>query len=87
MDQIQRVKLRYVKLNEAVKEQDKTQAETARMRIDKEATERIVRNALGSQQIREDEKKRNKRLGKNLMSDSDGEDNNEGDEKTSSKPN
>lgn len=61
MDQIQRVKLRYLKLNEAVQEKDKVSKEQARMRIDKEATERIVRNALGSQQLREDELKQKQR--------------------------
>ncbi len=48
MDQIQRVKLRYMKLNTAVKENEKSDKSEMKMRIDKEATERIVKNALGS---------------------------------------
>ena len=47
MEQIQRVKLRYVKLNQAVHETKAEEKETSRLRIDKEATERIIKNALG----------------------------------------
>ena len=60
MEQIQRVKLRYMKLNEAVQAQQKAQNDAQKMRLDKEATERIVRNALGSQ-IKEDEERNRQR--------------------------
>ena len=73
MDAIQRVKLRYMKLNDAVKQRDANQVEQARIKVDKEATQRIVRNALGSQ-IEQDEAKRNTK--KNLMSDSESDDDN-----------
>jgi len=71
MDQIQRVKLRYMKLNSAVEKAGKAQQEGSRLRIDKEATERIVRNALGSQ-IKQDEvaERSRHRAKKNLLSDS-----------------
>ena len=45
------------------------------MRLDKESTDRMIRNALGSQQILEDEKKLKIKANRNLMSsDSDEED-------------
>ena len=70
MGQIERVKLRYIKLRQA--EQEKADAEKAesRVKIDKEATERIVKNALGARQLREDEQMRAASQ-RNLMSSSD----------------
>ena len=49
MDQIERVKLRYVKLRQAVQDIEKAEKAESRMKIDKEATERIIKNALGAQ--------------------------------------
>ncbi len=49
MDQIERVKLRYVKLRQSVQDIEKAEKEESRMKMDKEATERIIKNALGAQ--------------------------------------
>ena len=77
MDQIQRVKLRYVKLNQALAQNEKSEKESTRMRLDKEATERIVKNALGSQ-LKEDQMKQKKANStkRNMMSDSEESDDN-----------
>ena len=63
-----------MKLNSAVQDNEKAQKERAKMSIDKEATERIIKNALGSQ-IKEDEAKNRQKLKskRNMMSSSDDE--------------
>ena len=43
------VKERFTKLQDALKTQSSTNVEQAQMKIDKEATERMIRHALGSQ--------------------------------------
>lgn len=48
MGQIERVKLRYIKLRQAEQEKERVEKAENRIKIDKEATERIVKNALGS---------------------------------------
>jgi len=72
-----------MKLNTAIKESEKSEKDCAKMRIDKEATERIVKNALGSQ-IDEDERSRLKKAAsskktakRNMLSDSEESDSEE----------
>ena len=48
MSQTEHVKERYVKLEKAIKERDNKKKTNERNRLDKEATERIIRHALGS---------------------------------------
>ena len=45
-----------MKLNSAVADKEKREKDARKLTIDKAATERIIKNTLGSQ-IREDEKK------------------------------
>ena len=50
MDQTNRVKERYMKLQEALQEKDKAKSgRNERSKLDKEATERMIKHAIGSQ--------------------------------------
>ena len=80
-----------MKLNTAIKENEKSDKDCAKMRIDKEATERIVKNALGSQ-VDEDERSRQKKAAsskkstkKNMLSDSESDSEEQAKEKKSVK--
>ena len=50
MDQTNRVKERYMKLQEALQEKDKAKSgRNERSKLDKEAAERMIKHAIGSQ--------------------------------------
>jgi len=49
LEQIQHVKERYLKLNQATQKSDHSKKEAARMKLDKEMTERLIKHAIGSQ--------------------------------------
>ena len=44
------------------------------MKLDKEATARMIKNALGNEQLQEDERKRHEQNKRNMLSDSEDED-------------